>query len=345
MSKAKTSTSAVPLLVFAIASSLIGVISQPANGQYQSPSSLQGKTIVIPIGTTFEGRLDTTIGSAVSHQGERFVISTTSPILANGTEVLIPTGSEVIGEVVEAIPSHSVPHSKTEGKQIGKLSVQLTALKMPDGLTFPLVASIVPDKTRYGSGGGQSRPLGTGVAYVGSESSFTAVAPGNPAYIRQQRGQAPRVVSPGEIMRDPILGTDQTYANMGSQQGAAIRSLVRRKNDLFIYSGSPLSMRIDAPFKISVGAAQSTAATLEPVPLSPDTIGRGGRRFSKDGAGGQVNSQPPGNAPSVSPPPAQQQSQGTQQAVQPTRANPTGGQPVAPTGPPVRKHDPNDSEF
>jgi hypothetical protein len=316
------------LLTLLIASSLAYEASLKAYGQYQAPSTLQGKTIIIPIGTTFEGRIDSTIGSAVSRQGERFVISMSSPILANGIEVLIPAGSEVIGEVVEAIPSNKVPHQKIQGKQIGKLRVQLTSLKTPDGLTFPLVASIVPDKSKTGQGA-QGNPLGTGVAYVGSQSSFEAVAPGNPRYVRPQPGQAPRVLSPGEIMRDPILGRDQNYANSGFQSGMMIRSLVRKKNDLFIYSGSPVSMRIDAPFKISLSSSQGAAATLNAPLATPETAQVGGRRFNKDGFGSPPG--PPANsnpiAPQAAPPSAKE-------AVQPA-------QPAQP----VHKRDPNDSEF
>jgi len=316
------------LLAFISACCLSFDIASRVLAQYQAPSTLQGKVIVIPIGTTFEGRIDNTIGSAVSRQGERFVISMSSPLLANGTEVLIPAGSEIIGEVVEAIPSHKVPRQKNQVKQIGKLRVELTALKTPDGLTFPLVASIVADKSKMGQMA-QQHPLGTGVAYVGSNSAFEAVAPGNPRYIRQQPGQAPKVLSPGDIMRDPILGRDQSYANNSFQQGAMIRSLVRKKNDLFIYSGSPISMRIDAPFKISLGSSQGAAATLNAPLLSPETPPAGGRRFNKDTYG-------------KPPTPTAADDQNDAQAAPPSAKG--GNQPKQPNQP-VRKRDPNESEF
>ncbi len=227
---------------------LCALLPPTGYAQYQAPSSLQGKTIVIPIGTTFEGRIDTTIGSAISRQGERFAISLSSPVLANGADVLIPAGAQVMGEIVEAVQAKKVPHQKYEAKPMGKLRVQLTALRMPDGLTFPLVASIVPDKmTQRGSH--QQRPLGTGVAYVGSQANFEVVAPGNPQYNRPRRGAPPKVVSPSDVLKDPILGRDQLYANNGNQMGGAIRSLVRKHNDLYIYIFSPIRMRINAPFK------------------------------------------------------------------------------------------------
>jgi hypothetical protein len=330
--------SAAQVLVgIVVTATLNFVLSPPLTyAQYQAPSSLQGKTIVIPIGTTFEGRIDSTIGSSISRQGERFVISTSSPVLANGVDVLIPAGAEVMGEVVEAVPAKKVPHQKYQIKPIGKLRVQLTALRMPDGLTFPLIASIIPDKMTA-RGGNQQRPLGTGVAYVGSQANFEVVAPGNPQYNRARRGTAPKVVSPSDVLKDPILGRDQLYANNGNPMGGAIRSLVRKHNDLYIYSGSPISMRIDAPFKLSFSSAQGAASALNAPPtVAPDQTGaQSGKRFIKDGAAGDAN-----DAANVPQPAA---TGGTANTT--TASPPLNGGPVGQNEKPAKKHDNNDSEF
>jgi hypothetical protein len=267
-----------------LAGAVLALTVSPAKGQYQAPSSLQGKTIVIPIGTTFEGRINSTIGSAISRQGERFNIDLSSPVLANGVDVLIPAGAEVTGEVVEAIPAKKVPHQKYEQKPIGKLRVELTSLKMPDGSTFPLVASIAPDKFARTGGTRGERPIGTGVAYMGSQASFEAVGPGNPRYASSgsRRGGAPKVVSPSDVLKDPILGRDKIYAQT-NQRGAAIDSLVRKHNDLFIYSGSPITMRLEAPLKLFFNAAAGAAATLNASPaVMPESGGARYRRFEKD---------------------------------------------------------------
>jgi len=335
------------LLPIVAIATLIFVLSPPATyAQYQAPSSLQGKTIVIPMGTTFEGRIDSTIGSSISRQGERFVISTASPVLANGVDVLIPAGAQVMGEVVEAVPAKKVPHQKYERKPLGKLRVQLTALRMPDGLTFPLVASIIPDKMTL-RGGNQQRPLGTGVAYVGSQANFEVVAPGNPQYNRPRRGMAPKVVAPSDVLKDPILGRDQLYTNGGNQMGGAIRSLVRRHNDLYIYNGSPISMRIDAPFKLSFSSAQGAASTLNAPPaVAPDQTGaQSGKRFINDGAGGNAANVPQsaadgGNAANVP------QSAADSGKAKTTAASPPAhDRPVGQNEKPTMKHDNNDSEF
>ncbi len=275
-----------------------GFFANPADAQRgQSPGSLfrgaqtmHGKTLIIPIGVDFEGRIDHTIGSSCSKQGERFEVEVSSPVLANGTDVLIPAGSAVIGEVVECIPSSRLPHQKGFPKPTGKLRVQLSGLRTPDGVTYPMVASFTGETQSQGGGGGRGRRgneranthLGRGVAYVGTQDGFEAVSPGASQRFRARPGQAPKLVTPQEIMRDPIYGTGQAGA---STQGMShIRSLVKRNANLWILAGSPLSIRIDAPFKMGIAPAAGGASALEAPMDDPDRIEKnGGRRFAKRG--------------------------------------------------------------
>jgi hypothetical protein len=307
--------------VIIVASALALFSGSVSFAQYQAPSSMQGKTILIPAGTTFEGRIQETIGSSVSRQSQRFTVLMDSPLLANGNDVLIPSGTEVIGEVVEAVAGDHVPHDKGTVKPIGKLRVKLTSLKTPDGMTYPLVASLAPDK--LGRNSQQQQPLGSGVAYVGGQSNFEAVAP---RAAQQRRGQGPQVVTRDQLMKDPLYGRQAN--NNNNDQDAAIRSLVRKKRNLFIYSGSPLTMRIEAPLKMGYAAAQSAPATLEPpVSISDPSRPSGRRRFIKgndaDNSGNLSDGVP-----------------GTDNA-QGNPAQKNGGTAQPPKG----RHDPNDSEF
>jgi hypothetical protein len=250
-----------------------------ANAYFTPPTSLSGKTVVIPAGTTLEGRLESTIGSSVSKMGERFSIELTSPALANGTDVLIPAGARIIGEVVDAVPSGKVTHDKHE-KPFGKLRVQITNLRMPDGTTFPMIASIVGEQ---GGKGGRNPDLGGGVAFAGSTNNFNTVAPGrysaNP-YGRRRGPTGPHLVGKSEMLSDPILGNDG-----GSQIGYyGMRSLVKKKRNLFFYKGTPLTVRLDAPMKMGIGVARNSGVNLE-APSNPDAEiypGSGHRRFSPD---------------------------------------------------------------
>ncbi|HEY9785698.1 MAG TPA: hypothetical protein V6D17_09875 [Candidatus Obscuribacterales bacterium] len=251
---------------------------------YRAPQTMHGKTAVIPVGFIFEGRIDHTIGSSVSKPGERFEIEMSAPVLANGVDVLVPSGSRVLGEVVEAIPSSRLPREKGYPKPTGKLRVQISGLRTPDGVTYPLVASLAGESFASGSrrhGHGNERPnerLGQGIAYVGSQAGFEAVAPGMASRMRNTGG-APKVLTRQELMRDAIFGVDQNSRPSGS---ALIRSLIKRNDNLYIVAGSPLSVRIDAPFKLGIAPAPGSSALLdEPIQTQESIQASGGRRFAK----------------------------------------------------------------
>ncbi|MBS1954911.1 MAG: TrbI/VirB10 family protein [Cyanobacteria bacterium SZAS-4] len=268
--------------IFSLAATLTLFSSMPlvshAQG-FEGASSLHGKTVMMPRGTTFEGRMDLTIGSSKSRQGQPFTISMSAPVLANGTDVLIPAGSQIIGEVVEAIPAGDVPHPKGM-KPSGKLRVQLTSLRTPDGITYPLVASLAADGYMQGGSGPMTanKNLGGGIGYVGTQAGFAAVAPGMDARARGGGGQGLKVMSKSEIMRDPIYGIDPQ--DQQQQQGAKIRSLVKKGRDIYIASGSPVSIKLDAPFKIGISQASGAAAALT-APVEFNSDGTFGRRFTK----------------------------------------------------------------
>lgn len=222
---------------------------------YRPPSSFAGKSVLIPIGTTFEGRIDSTISSSKSQAGLRFTIIMSSPVLANGSEVIIPAGAQMIAEVVEAIPASSLPRQKGMAPPRGKLRVQITGLRMPDGTTYPLVASLAGEVS--GRSGHQSTPLGTGVAYVGSSTSFESVGPGARGS-RRPDGRSP-VVSKQEMLKNELYGLDRTNKQ---DQGAQIRSLTLRNRDYYIYSGSPLTIRLNAPLKITVSSGNNVSESM-----------------------------------------------------------------------------------
>jgi hypothetical protein len=216
---------------------------------FRSPSTMAGKTVLIPIGTTFEGRVDTTLSSTKSKAGQAFGIIMSAPVLANGVDVIIPAGSKVMGEVVEAVPSGNVPYKKKiQPKPRGKLRIQLTGLQTPDGVTYPMVASVAGEVDSRGRS--RRTPLGTGVAYMGSSSQFEAVAPGAPGTSRNQRaGQAAKVMKRKDMLKDTLYGLDNERKY---HEEAMIRSLVLKKRDYFIFEGSPMTVRLDAPFKMGI---------------------------------------------------------------------------------------------
>jgi hypothetical protein len=239
-------------------------------------ASLQGKTVLLPVGTTFEGRVDTNISSTSSRQGDKFMIGMATPVLINGSEVAIPAGSQIVGEVVEAIPAGHLPHKKHYPKPYGKLRIQLSGLRLPDGAAYPLVASLAPES--YESQNGRERKavsnLGRSVGYVGSESAFDNAGSG--ASRTSSRGSAPRIMGQRDFMRDPMLG----HEDQGSMNGSGrIRSMQLKGHDLFIQSGSPVTIKLDAPLKLTMSA--SMAPALAPT-VNERSVRNHGRRFGRE---------------------------------------------------------------
>ncbi|MBS2007781.1 MAG: hypothetical protein JST01_12115 [Cyanobacteria bacterium SZAS TMP-1] len=244
---------------------------------YRAPSTYAGKTLILPIGTAFEGRIQSTIGSRESRSGERFTIEVSAPVLANGSEVLIPSGSEVIGEVAEAIPSGAQPHDKGATRPLGILRVQLSSLKLPDGMTYPLVASFAPDGARNHRGGAGMTARKSGVAYIGSQAGFDAVNPAmQPRSARNSQGKL-QVLKRQEILSDPVLGES---GGQNSNAGGVVRALVRKGRDLMILRGSSITVRLDAPLKIAFGASTAKTSMDSPTPDEP-VAGGTGKHFAK----------------------------------------------------------------
>lgn len=271
---------------------------------YRAPSSMNGKTVLVPIGTTWEGRIDKTISSVRSRPGTAFNIVMSSPVLLNGTDVVVPAGSAIVGEVVEAVPASQVPKRYREVKKFvrGKLRVQISGLRTPDGVVHPLVADVAgeydPSPTKYRDRG--QTPRGTGIAYMGSSSSFEAV---NINRMRKQRSTSgdkrPAVVKKKELLADEILGTGEDGYK---RDELLIRSLILKGRDYWIYDGSPLTVRLKAPFKIGVVAPTIGGPVSSEVPIE-DTLppptraaaGRGGGYATESGGGGYAQ-------PTVAPP-------------------------------------------
>lgn len=314
---------------------------------YRSPSSIHGKTVLIPIGTHIEGRINSTLSSSKSQQGEKFTIEITSPILANNTDVIIPSGSRIAGEVVEALPANKIPHQKGDPRPYGKLRTQITSLATPDGMNYPMVASIAGEYVAQGRGRlTLNEEIGNpGMGYVGSQASFNAVHPGvdgkgGGTYGGYKTG--PKVVKKKEYFKDPILGEDSRRQNQRGMQ--VISSIKKKGHDIIILQGSPLRIRIDAPLKIGMSAAADNLnIDTDPAEEAAQT---GGRRFRP--TGGQPETPPPAAAAAAAaaaPPPVQQIQMpdpeghlpaflrtNRQKTVQPTRQMPfqQTGRPVPP---------------
>jgi hypothetical protein len=225
----------------------------------------------------------------------------------------------VVGEIVEAIPADKVKHPKGF-KPYGKLRVTITELETPDGLTYPLVGSLAPDEyfTRNGGRAKVNQNVGNGVAYAGSQAGFNMVAPGTGG--RNRRGG---VMAPGDVMKNPLYARQQQQQGQNGEE--KIRSLVPKGHELFIYNGSPLSVMVNAPFKIGISHAPGADAAYQEARERSRSMGK---RFERD-----EDDKPPASASQAAPaaPQAQDDSNGMGFLQQPLQGANTA--PAAQSGP------------
>jgi hypothetical protein len=143
-----------------------------------------------------------------------------------------------------------------------------------------------------------------GMGYVGSQASFDAVHPGFDTRAGQGN-RGPKVVNKREFFRDPIMGNDGGRGQ-GSQYGTpVIRSIRRQGNEIYIYSGSPLTVRLDAPLKLSIAPSKGALSVdLDEVTPSLEDGTRPGnfRRFQPATRAPQEEVQQPQAVAPVQPP-------------------------------------------
>lgn len=305
---------------------------------FRPPSTITGKMMILPIGTTFEGRMNLTVSSAKSKPGQAFSIVLASPVLANGVDVVIPAGAEVVGEVVEAISAKSQKKRKGMPAPKGKLRIMVNMLRLPDGTTFPLVGNLIGEdeagrgRGRGGRGSIQTQ-LGSGVGYIGSSEAFENIAPGAKRYGQQYTpGRGPDYVKKREFLAHEIYGTGGDDFKNVNPDDRRIRSLVLRKQDLWIDQGSPLTVKLQAPLRLSFtpnnqGAPVGAETTEAPDSLPPP---------SSQGNSADIPpiTSDPGEAAPLPPRRRPQEQQAPLPAAQSPAPTPPQSQPVNPSASP-----------
>jgi len=97
---------------------------------------LRGRVVVAPAGSRFDVTLATTLSSGINRVGD-IVNATVSSPLAVGADLVIPAGSLIVGQVVNAIPAR-----RFKAGSGGILEIRFTSIETPDGQRFPLSAQI-----------------------------------------------------------------------------------------------------------------------------------------------------------------------------------------------------------
>ena len=115
-------------------------------------------------------------------------------------------------------------------------------------------------------------------------------------------------MSRNDVMKDPIYGdanNQQTSTNGG------VRALVRKGHDLIINRGSSITIRVDAPLKISL-AGSSSQNSAESTESDQPKSSSGGKHFSKKRGAAQADSDQGADQADAMPPVNRQAQGGTQ---------------------------------
>lgn len=203
-----------------------GAEAEPAEGDEIAPNREEAREeareeeeetrlepATVPSGTVVAAEFLETLSSESSRPGDTFRARLTGDVRQGG-RVVIPAGSEVVGEVIEAVPLRKV------GGQ-AKLAVRFTDLVLPHGVSIPIDASFV--------GQGKSE-TGRDAATIGGAAAGGAVLG--------------RVINKRDRSRGAVIG-----AILGAAIGTAIASRTQGE-EVNIFEGSVLDLRFDRPVEV-----------------------------------------------------------------------------------------------
>lgn len=124
---------------------------------------LRGRVVVAPAGSRFDVTLVTTLSSGLNRVGDIVTANVSNPLVI-GSDVVIPSGSQVIGQVVNAIPA-----ARFMAGAGGILEIRFTSIQTPDGQRYPLSALVDTAQFKLQAETGGSRlAKGVGKAAVGA---------------------------------------------------------------------------------------------------------------------------------------------------------------------------------
>ncbi|MEM0951107.1 MAG: hypothetical protein AAGI66_03075 [Cyanobacteria bacterium P01_H01_bin.74] len=215
----------------------------PATNSYNSPNQLRGYVMTAPAGSVVNATVSNPVSSEYARVGDRFMATLSSPLVSGGG-VVLPSGSQVEGQVV-------MSQSSGRAGRNGQLDIRFTTAIMPTGQRIPLSARI---QTEDGTGilkGGTS----------GGRLKGAAVKTGVGAGAGAVLGTALGPLSGGSVGRGAIYGT-AVGAGLG-----AITTAWQKGKPAIIEAGQPLSLVLDQPVTVSP-AAPSTGnfSNIQPQP-------------------------------------------------------------------------------
>ncbi len=186
----------------------------PAEAPQPAPAPLPRPRVNVPAGTGIDVELSTALSSATSKVGDLFRCRVVRDIAGEDGAIAIPAGSEIAGEVTQAVAT------KTIGGQ-ASLGLRFTDLVLPSGETVPIQASLVRE------GRNESKRA---AATIGGSAAGGAIL-GN-------------ILSRGSRGQGSILG-----ALIGAAAGAAIAAH-NHGQEIEVPQGTVLGLQLDEAVRV-----------------------------------------------------------------------------------------------
>ncbi len=199
------------------------------NGNNQQPSTLRGYVWTAPAGTSLSTTNTTYLSSGTSHIGDPVTV-TLSYDLAVGGNVVLPSGTQVRGEVVSSVPAGRVEKN-------GELQIRFNQAVLPDGRQYPLSARLITQDgtgiirggTRYSSAGSVAKNTLGGAALGGLGGAALGAIVGG--HNKWDEG----------LLWGSILGAG----------GGLVRSGIQRGSEAQLQPGQQLQIMLDQPLTVT----------------------------------------------------------------------------------------------
>jgi hypothetical protein len=143
-------------------------------------SAAHGESVIVPSGTVLEVEFLDDLSSETSIAGDRFRARVVEGVNVDG-HVAIRTGDEVVGTVLEAVPSKKIGGSAS-------LRLGIESVAVATGGTIPLSATVIEDGTRQ-----------TGPDAATTGTAAAATDDGGPVAIRSGTVVGIRLDQPAEV--------------------------------------------------------------------------------------------------------------------------------------------------
>lgn len=174
-------------------------------------------TVTLPAGTQLDVELTRTLASNTNAPGDAFRVRVDRDVMEDGV-VAIPAGSEILGEVTDAVPLKKI------GGQ-ARLGLRFTDLVLPSGKTVPIHASFLQE--------GRNE-TGRDAATIGGAAAGGAILG--------------RILNKGGRSKGSILG-----AIIGAAAGTAIASRTPGE-EVVLPQGSVVTLRLDRSIDVRAPA-------------------------------------------------------------------------------------------